>query len=76
MNIYINRSNPFYLYNIDLLNEIDILVNGKFDISKKKSGLTFKESSNQRIIDARKSLENGDTVIKYEYEERETDVWR
>ena len=42
-----------------LLNLTDILIDGKFEISKKSLMLKFRGSSNQRILDVKKSLEKG-----------------
>ena len=39
-----------------LLLETDILIDGKFDISKKSMMLQFRGSTNQRIIDVKKYL--------------------
>ena len=47
----------------ELINNIDVLVDGKFDIKKKEEGLRFKGSSNQRIIDVKESLKNRVIII-------------
>lgn len=47
----------------ELINNIDVLVDGKFEIENKKDGLKFKGSTNQRIIDVSKTLKTGNIVI-------------
>lgn len=47
---------------LELLMEIDVLIDGKFDPSKKTLDLPFRGSSNQRLIDVKKSLENHETI--------------
>ena len=43
----------------EMLMLIDILVDGEFHLEKKDISLAYRGSSNQRIIDVRKSLESG-----------------
>lgn len=43
----------------DLIKHIDILVDGKYQEDKKDLSLSFRGSTNQRIIDMQKSLETG-----------------
>lgn len=50
----------------DLINNIDVLVDGKFDKNKMEDGLRFRGSSNQRIIDIKKSLQEN-KICELEY---------
>ena len=45
---------------------IDVLVDGRFDPTKRKKGLLFRGSSNQRLINVPASLRSG-KVILWEY---------
>ena len=47
----------------NLLENVDFLVDGPFIESQKSLMLNFRGSENQRIIDVKKSLETGETVV-------------
>lgn len=47
----------------ELLSFIDVLVDGEFVEEKKNISLRFRGSSNQRLIDMKKTLEAGETVL-------------
>ena len=54
---------------LDFLQEIDILVDGRFMLEKKSYSALFRGSTNQRLIDVKKSLEEGNVILKQEAEE-------
>lgn len=46
-----------------LLKYVDVLVDGKFDITKKSLDLRYRGSTNQRVINVPKSFETKETVL-------------
>lgn len=53
------NSNPIYR---EFLEYIDVLVDGKFEIENKSMNALFRGSTNQRLVDTKKSLELGFVV--------------
>lgn len=47
-----------------VLDYIDVLIDGRFETEKKDGNLHWKGSSNQRVIDVRKSLEEKKIILK------------
>ena len=48
---------------LEIMNYIDVLVDGKFKLNLRDITLAFKGSSNQRVIDVKKSLEANEVVL-------------
>lgn len=54
---------------MDFLKEIDVLIDGKFELAKKSYNCIFRGSSNQRIIDVKKSLKAKKVVLACKYQD-------
>lgn len=61
---------------LKFLEEIDVLVDGKFIIGQKSFDVKFRGSKNQRVIDVAKSLKEGKICIKEGYQEKKEDLAR
>ena len=48
---------------MELLGQLDVLVDGEFHLEEKDPSLRFRGLRNQRIIDVKKTLETGETVL-------------
>ena len=62
-----DKKNPSYFNNLNLLRNIDVLVDGRFIEAKRDISLKFRGSSNQRIIDVKKTLELKKICLHDEY---------
>lgn len=51
-----------------ILENVDILVDGRFDIEKRNINLKYRGSENQRVIDVKKTLEDKNIVF-YDFDE-------
>ena len=51
----------------ELLNYIDVIVDGKFELEKKNLRLKFRGSSNQRIVDVKESMKHKKVVLIEEF---------
>ncbi len=54
-----------YDFTKEILKNIDVIVDGEFVEEKKDISKYFRGSSNQRIIDVKKSLKQGDIILHY-----------
>lgn len=57
---------------LDLLNNVDVLVDGKFILEQKSLDLYYMGSRNQRVIDVKKSLENKKPLLIEKYNVEKT----
>lgn len=57
------QTKPPSTYVNEMLKHIDVLVDGPYIESLRDTSLLFRGSSNQRLIDVRRSLEAGETIL-------------
>ena len=50
-----------------IIRNLDVLIDSPFIVSKKVVGLKLRGSTNQRIIDIRKTLSNNNSIVNYEF---------
>ena len=52
-----------YLIDKEIVNYLDVVVDGQFEIKKRDLSLKWRGSSNQRVIDVKKSLKKNSVVL-------------
>ena len=62
-NIWLWTGYECELIHIELLEHIDVLVDGQFEIDKANPNLKYKGSENQRVIDVKKTLQNQEITL-------------
>ncbi|NLC48040.1 MAG: anaerobic ribonucleoside-triphosphate reductase activating protein [Tenericutes bacterium] len=67
----LSEKNKIYL---KFLENIDILVDGRFVLEKRNLDLLFRGSENQRLIDVKETMKTGEVTLlnEYEYNEEKT----
>ena len=50
-------------YTDEILNSIDVLVDGRFILAERNISLRFKGSTNQRVIDMKATRQKGEVVL-------------
>ena len=69
----LSKKKPIYL---DFLENIDVLVDGRFILEEKDLNMLFRGSRNQRIIDIPKTLKSGKVVLFDENEYNEVESFK
>jgi anaerobic ribonucleoside-triphosphate reductase activating protein len=49
----------------DIIKSLDVVIDGKFELDKRNVQLHWKGSSNQRVIDVKKTLKSGQVVVHF-----------
>ncbi len=68
-----SKKDPIYL---KFLENVDVLVDGRFILEERDLSLLFRGSRNQRLIDIPKTLEKGEIVLLDENEYNENDKFK
>lgn len=61
----LSKNKPIYL---ELLQNIDVLIDGRFELSKRSLNLKYRGSKNQRIINVKKSLKENRVCLIRKYQ--------
>lgn len=70
--VELSKKNPIYE---KFINNIDILVDGRFKLEERDLSLLFRGSKNQRLIDVPKTIESGKIITLNEYEYSEENIF-
>ena len=71
--IKMSKEKPIYK---EFLSKIDVLVDGRFNIKKRNLNLLFRGSSNQRLIDMKKTIASGEVVLLNEDDYYERNIFK
>ncbi len=61
---------------LDFLNEVDVLVDGRFILEERDLSLLFRGSRNQRLIDVKETLKSGEISLVDEHKYNEEEMFK